>query len=450
MTRGRDGVDFAAGQRARATAHKESEPTPPKQLRLRRPDAPSLSDTGMQPKTPRPFGLRLGPASAASGRLTVPDPGTASSPFLASIRPEAQRGSRGILSEALRRSVPLDERIVLVVTDQHAMHHVRERGYVESPARIAWIMKELGPTGLFLPVPPRSYPEKHIRDVHASDLVEYIKKACKNAGSGESIYPYVFPIRNAARPPRDLAVRAGYYCVDTFTPLNANAYRAAKRAVDCAMTAAEQILRGHRIAYALVRPPGHHAERRTFGGFCYFNSAAVAAQHLSHHGKVAMLDIDYHHGNGQQDIFYERSDVMTISVHADPRVAYPHFTGFSDERGAGPGEGYNVNLPLPDDVDGERYRETLRRALLHVSRFRPAFLVLALGLDTAKGDPTGSWRLRAADFEIHGTMIGSLRIPTLVTQEGGYSSRSLGTVARRFFQGLWAGYHQRRWEGHSG
>jgi acetoin utilization deacetylase AcuC-like enzyme len=344
----------------------------------------------------------------------------------------------------------LDERIVLVVTDQHAMHHVRERGYVESPARIAWIMKELGPTGLFLPVPPRSYPEKHIRDVHASDLVEYIKKACKNAGPGESIYPYVFPIRNAARPPRDLAVRAGYYCVDTFTPLNANAYRAAKRAVDCAMTAAEQILRGHRIAYALVRPPGHHAERRTFGGFCYFNSAAVAAQHLSHHGKVAMLDIDYHHGNGQQDIFYERSDVMTISVHADPRVAYPHFTGFSDERGAGPGEGYNVNLPLPDDVDGERYRETLRRALLHVSRFRPAFLVLALGLDTAKGDPTGSWRLRAADFEIHGTMIGSLRIPTLVTQEGGYSSRSLGTVARRFFQGLWAGYHQHRWEGHSG
>jgi hypothetical protein len=142
----------------------------------------------------------------------------------------------------------------------------------------------------------------------------------------ESVYPYVFPIRNVARPPKDLAVRAGYYCIDTFTPLNHNAFPVAARAVDCAMTAAQRVLEGARVAYALVRPPGHHAERRSFGGFCYLNSAAVAANYLSGYGRVAMLDVDYHHGNGQQTIFYRRADVLTVSLHGHPSFAYPYFT----------------------------------------------------------------------------------------------------------------------------
>jgi acetoin utilization deacetylase AcuC-like enzyme len=237
-------------------------------------------------------------------------------------------------------------------------------------------------------------------------------------------------------------VRAGYYCIDTFTPLNRNAYLAARRAVDCALTAAEELLRGRLLAYTLVRPPGHHAERRAFGGFCYFNSNAIAAQYLSRRGRVAILDIDYHHGNGQQEIFYGRADVLTVSIHGHPRFAYPYFSGFEDERGEGLGEGFNVNIPLPETLEPERYREALERALRVVRRFDPGFLVLALGLDTARGDPTGTWNLRARDFELNGRLVGALRLPTLVVQEGGYNTRSLGANARRFMAGLWAGFHE--------
>ncbi len=190
-----------------------------------------------------------------------------------------------------------------------------------------------------------------------------------------------------------MPVRAGYYCIDTFTPLNKNAYLAAKRAVDCALTAAEAILEGYRLAYALVRPPGHHAERGAFGGFCYFNSAAVAAHFLSTYGRLAILDIDYHHGNGTQEIFYERPDVLTISIHGHPRFAYPYFNGFPTERGEGSGRGYNVNYALPETVTPETYQKTLGKAIKRITRFRPRFLIIAFGLDTARGDPTGTWSL---------------------------------------------------------
>jgi acetoin utilization deacetylase AcuC-like enzyme len=254
--------------------------------------------------------------------------------------------------------------------------------------------------------------------------------------SGTSIYPYVFPIRNNARPPKELPIRAGYYCIDTFTPLNQNAFLAAKRAVDCALTVARKILEGYRLGYALVRPPGHHAEKHAFGGFCYLNSTAIAADYLSAYGSVAVLDLDYHHGNGTQNIFYKRSDVLTLSIHGHPRFAYPYFSGFEDERGKGPGEGFNINIPLGERINGEQYRQILAKALRRVLRFRARFLVLALGLDTAKGDPTGSWELRPSDFRVNGRMIGSLRLPTVVVQEGGYRIRSLGTNARHFFLGL--------------
>ncbi len=346
----------------------------------------------------------------------------------------------------LRPTVPKDLRIVLVVNDRHSVHHVRDRGYVESPVRIKTVLKEIGDSNLFENVPPRTYADSHIRGVHDSEYVNYFKRVCDNVPEGESVYPYVFPIRNLARPPKELAVRAGYYCIDTFTPLNQSAYAAAERAVDCALTAADAILRGRQIAYALVRPPGHHAERRSFGGFCYFNSTAIAAQHLSAYGKVAILDIDYHHGNGQQDIFYERADVLTISIHGHPSFAYPYFSGFADEKGRGAGQGFNVNIPLPEIVDGARHQEALQRALRLIRSFHPVVLVVALGLDTATGDPTGSWSLQAKDFEANGALIGALKVPTLVVQEGGYNNRNLGINARRFFWGLWVGMHERKAE----
>ncbi|MGE3181317.1 MAG: histone deacetylase family protein, partial [Phycisphaerae bacterium] len=329
--------------------------------------------------------------------------------------------------------------IALVINDKHDIHHIKERGYVEAPARISAILKEIQPTGLFHTVKPRDFGERHIRAIHADDLVNYLQRACATVGPGKSVYPYVFPIRNQSRPPKELTVRAGYYCIDTFTPLNNNAYPAAKRGVDCTLTAADELLKGERLAYALVRPPGHHAERKSFGGFCYFCNAGIAAQYLTLHGRVAILDIDYHHGNGQEEIFYERSDVLTVSIHGHPSFAYPYFSGFEEDTGDGPGKGYNLNIPLPETIDPERYRKALRKALNRIEKFEPRFLIVAFGLDPAKGDPTGTWTLGPKDFEANGKMIGALRLPTLVVQEGGYRTRTLGVNAKNFFIGLVAG-----------
>jgi acetoin utilization deacetylase AcuC-like enzyme/GNAT superfamily N-acetyltransferase len=337
--------------------------------------------------------------------------------------------------------VPEDRKIRLVVNREHVIHHIRERGYVESPVRIPAILREIEPTGLFATVEKKKYAEAPIRAIHDPKLVDYVKSMSAVLTPEGSIYPYIFPIRNAGRLPDDLELRAGYYEIDTFTPLNGHVFPAAKAAVDCGLTAAECLVTGYRLAYALVRPPGHHAERRVFGGFCYFNTAAVAADHLSRWGTVAVLDIDYHHGNGTQNIFFERRDVLTISLHGHPQFAYPYFSGFIDERGAGEGLGYNLNYPLPETITAERYKLSLGRALRRIALFNPVFLVVSLGLDTAKGDPTGSWALKAKDFTDLGGMIASLRRPTLVVQEGGYNTRNLGLNARHFFEGLYHAYY---------
>jgi len=328
------------------------------------------------------------------------------------------------------------EQIAVVVNDRHDIHHVRDRGYVESPVRVKSILKKLDESGLFVQIKPRPFGDRHLYPVHTPELVNYLKHACAAMDEGKSLYPYIFPIRNKTRPPKEPAVLAGYYCIDTFTPINRNAYPAARRAVDCALTSAVEVLNGRRIAYALVRPPGHHAESSVFGGFCYFNNSAVAAHYLSGYGKVVVLDIDYHHGNGTQEIFYRRGDVLTVSIHGHPSFAYPYFSGFAEECGEGEGDGFNLNLPLPEDVDGLQYREALRKALDRIEAFNPSFLVIALGLDPAKGDPTGTWSLLAKDFEQNGKMIGALGLPTIVIQEGGYRTRTLGINAMRFFKGL--------------
>jgi acetoin utilization deacetylase AcuC-like enzyme/GNAT superfamily N-acetyltransferase len=335
--------------------------------------------------------------------------------------------------------LPLRRRIFLVVNDKHSIHHVRERGYVESPVRIESIRKEINKTGLFEEIKPLIFTEDHIRKVHSSGLVNYLKKVCEDLKPGQSIYPYVFPIRNATKPPKDRSVAAGYYCIDTFTPINKNAYLAAKRAVDCVLTASQKLLEEHPLSYALVRPPGHHSEKKVFGGFCYFNNVAVAANFLSEFGKVAILDIDYHHGNGQQDIFYHRNDVLTISIHGHPSFAYPYFTGFEDEKGIGDGAGFNTNYPLPEICTTASYQDTLIKALKKIKTFSPRFLLVSLGFDIGKGDPTGTWSLTAPDFYKNGHLIGQMKIPTLVVQEGGYKNVSLGINARHFFKGLWDG-----------
>ena len=355
------------------------------------------------------------------------------------VRLREPRYTRRTQQGTLRVAVPRARRIALTVNERHSIHHVRERGYVQSPVRIGAILSDLDRTNLFERLPARHFSEEHIRAVHQPSFVEYLKRACQHVTADKSVYPYVFPVRNATRPPKELPLRAGYYCIDTFTPISRNAYPAAIGAVDCALTGAQCLLDGYRLAYALVRPPGHHAERRCFGGFCYFNSAAIAAHYLSRYGRVAVLDVDYHHGNGTQDIFYHRADVLTISIHGHPRYTFPYFSGFDDERGEGEGKGYNLNLPLPENTDVPTYGKALEHALRRVRSFRPWMLVLCLGLDTAKGDPTGSFTLGSEDFRHNGRAIGALGLPTLVVQEGGYRTRSLGTNARHFFTGLWEG-----------
>jgi acetoin utilization deacetylase AcuC-like enzyme/GNAT superfamily N-acetyltransferase len=340
------------------------------------------------------------------------------------------------------------EKIALVFHDQHAIHHVHEQGYVEAPVRVRSILTEIVQGPLFEILPVAAFPEKVITGVHDVNFINFLRRASTEMKEDHPIYPYVFPIRNKNRLPKERSLLAGYYCIDTFTPITRHAYAAARGAVNCTLTAAQELLKGRRMAYALVRPPGHHAERKAFGGFCYFNNCALAAQFLRRNGRVAILDIDYHHGNGQQDIFYDRSDVLTISIHGDPGFAYPYFSGFRDEIGTDEGAGFNLNLPLPETVDGDRYRKALATALRRLVEFEPDFVVVALGLDTAKGDPTGTWSLTRNDFKLNGRMIGGLGIPVLVVQEGGYRTRTLGANARHFFEGLSAAHCAavpRRW-----
>jgi acetoin utilization deacetylase AcuC-like enzyme/ribosomal protein S18 acetylase RimI-like enzyme len=328
---------------------------------------------------------------------------------------------------------------------RHALHHVRERGYVERPARVDVILKGLEELPDVERLPIRNFGETPIRAVHDADFVNYLRNFCQELPAGEMVYPYVFPIRRTDRPPRDRSRRAGYYCIDTFTPLSRDAYKAARSAVNVALSGAEALLNGQQLVYSLCRPPGHHAERDTYGGFCYFCNGAIAAQYLVQKlGRVAVLDVDYHHGNGTQDIFYNRSDVLTISIHGHPSFAYPYFSGFADEVGEGEGKGFNHNLPLAEEVHDARYLEALDDALALVKKFKPEALVVSLGLDIAKADPTGTWSVtREGLYEI-GRRIGGLRLPSLMVQEGGYNIRSLGKNAARMLTGVCAGALGRR------
>ena len=325
--------------------------------------------------------------------------------------------------------------IQVLVAEHHNIHHVHERGYVERPARVGAILRGLEP------VPHerrtvRHHDEKHIREVHDPDFVSYLATACKSLGEKEALYPYVFPIRRPDRKPKDRSVLAGYYCIDTFTPLSQGAYKSARAAVDCAISGADLLLKGQYLVYSLCRPPGHHAERRVFGGFCYFNNSAIAAHHLSHSGRVALLDIDFHHGNGAQDIFYHRNDILVLSIHGHPNYAYPYFSGFSDERGDGFGRGYNRNYPLPESVDDKAYMNVLQEVFKQIRDFKPAWLVVSLGFDIMRGDPTGAFVLTTQGMRQIGQQLGRLGLPTLVVQEGGYTIQNLRRGARAFFHGL--------------
>ncbi len=351
------------------------------------------------------------------------------------VRFRERRATKRPETKAEVTSTRLGAGYSIVYTPKHEIHHIAERGYFEKPIRAETIKDALGQSGLFTSVPARDYGEKPILAVHDMDLVYYLQTVCAKLKEGRPYYPDTFPIRRLDKRPKSVAVQAGYYCLDTGTPLYRNGYVAARASANCALTAADEILSGRRLAYAVCRPPGHHAGRRFFGGFCYFNNAAIAAQHLGAHAKVAVLDIDFHHGNGAQDIFYERDDVLTLSIHGNPDYAYPYFSGYANETGAGRGLGYNQNYPLAPQSGEEQYLPAIRRALEAVHKFRADVLIVALGYDILKGDPTGTLLIKPEFMRTLGRRIVDTGLPVLVVQEGGYNVRNIRKGCVEFFRG---------------
>jgi acetoin utilization deacetylase AcuC-like enzyme len=228
------------------------------------------------------------------------------------------------------------------------------------------------------------------------------------------------------RRPDGLMGLLGYHTADTSTPIRAGTWRAVYGSAQAAISAADAAI-AHGRAYALCRPPGHHAYADSAGGFCYVNNTAVAAQRLRStlNASVAVLDIDVHHGNGTQGIFYERADVCTVSIHADPSNYFPFFSGYVDERGRGPGEGFNLNLPVPQGSGDEVFLDAVKHALERIRTYAPAALVIALGLDASEHDPIGALKVTTQGFGRAAEAIGALRVPTAIVQEGGYLCPSL-------------------------
>ena len=341
----------------------------------------------------------------------------------------------------------------LVASDAHLLHDGLielvagvEVPCYESPQRATAIQDALLATGRYLlraPVEHGPDPIAAVHELELIDLVEHVWTDAVRAGHDPSrpLLPDTFLLRSYAGPmplprlPASRPDRLGAYCFDTATPIVAGTARAARAAVDIALTALDEVLGGERLAYALCRPPGHHAGRGVFGGYCLFNNAAIAAQALTDRGaaRVAILDIDFHHGNGTQQIFWERNDVLYVSLHGDPETHYPSFSGFATERGGDAGADATLNFPLPSGTDGIAYLAALDEALSAIRRLDPdAPLIVSLGFDTHEDDPICDFALRTEDYAAIGSRIAGLGIPVVAIQEGGYAVEALGANAVAF------------------
>ncbi len=284
---------------------------------------------------------------------------------------------------------------------------------------------------------PSDMPITALAALHDPELLTLYQRAAALEPE-QTLYPHVFPkIQRGKGDPNNLHM-AGAWCFDAGTPLTRNTWTAAAWSAACARTAAEAVVEKEApMAYALSRPPGHHAQADLFGGYCYFNNAAIAAEVLRPHGRVAILDIDFHHGNGTQSLFYDTGDVFVLSVHGDPTEFFPFHCGYADERGEGKGEGFNLNLTLPAGTRGPEYLHLLEQVVLEaLHTFDPAFLVLSAGFDGYEKDPVGAFQLTTDDFEAIGGVLATLDLPTVVVQEGGYYTPDLGSNAGALLTGL--------------
>ncbi len=292
------------------------------------------------------------------------------------------------------------------------------------------------------PLEPPPVAVERLRAVHDPAYLDFLATAWtawQKIGGGAEVIANVHPQRAHASYPAGIVGRAGWHMGDTACPLGAETYQAAMAGAGAAVHAAMLVAAGAPLAYALCRPPGHHAFADMAAGFCFLNNAAIAAETAREAGaRVAILDVDVHHGNGTQAIFYDRADVLHVSLHADPAHFYPWFWGYAHEQGAGAGEGANLNLPLALGTDEARYLAALEAALDRVARAAPDLLVVALGLDIHEADPLAAFRIPTDGFARIGAAIARRRWPTVLVQEGGYPSPDLGRNLERFLHG-WLG-----------
>ena len=308
----------------------------------------------------------------------------------------------------------------------------------ESPARAGFVREALLARGLALHEPDTDSRPVLAR-VHDARYLQFLRTAwdqwlaLEPGNATRQPFPSVWPVRTLRSDvePLNFTARLGLYSMDNGSPLSAGTWAAAKAAADAAASAAARLAEGVRAVFCATRPPGHHAGADFMGGYCFLNNAAVAAQALRNGGcgRVAVLDVDYHHGNGTQSIFYDRDDVLFVSIHGDPRTEYPFYLGHADETGQGAGEGFNLNLPLPAGSGLGPWFDALETACARMQRHRPDALVVSLGLDTYAGDPISTFALQANDFSRLGERLARLGLPTVLVLEGGYAAADLGMNA---------------------
>ena len=339
--------------------------------------------------------------------------------------------------------------MITVFSEEHLKRNAKTELYGgrlvaphECPERAQIVLERVRAVGLGEVIPPARFGLGPALKVHDERFVGFLESAWRDwvaAGNlGEAI-PDCWPARRMTqRCPSSIAGRLGYYAMAAETSISAGTWEAARAAADVAVTAAGHLQRGARGAFALCRPPGHHAARDLYGGYCFLNNAAIAAQSLRDHGaaRIAILDVDFHHGNGTQDIFYDRADVLYVSLHGDPAHAFPYFSGYAEETGAGAGTGFNMNLPLPPATEFSAWAQALAQGLARIQRFAPDALVVSLGVDTFAQDPISFFRLASDDFSAYGRMIGACKLPTLFVFEGGYAVADVGVNAVNVLSGF--------------
>ena len=310
----------------------------------------------------------------------------------------------------------------------------------EQPERVDALLEGVNMSAAMM-VEPEDYGLAPIADIHTPEYVHFLEhihaRWQRIDGASPEVIPNIHPDSRFVGYPKSAVGQVGYHCADTACPISTHTFESARWSANTAVQGAREISAGASLVYALCRPPGHHAFTDQAGGFCFFNNTAIAAQQLLHQGlRPAIVDVDLHHGNGTQQIFYRRNDVLTVSIHADPIRFYPFFWGYAQERGDGPGMGYNLNLPLPRGTGDEGFLDALKVALERVRSFDPDVLVIALGLDGFEGDPFGGLSISTAGFADIAAACAALELPTLAVQEGGYLCPELGENLHSFLTGM--------------